>query len=112
LFSSVILHRKILLSYSYFTWIFLAPLFIYSILLVVIEFNIRTFYSWVNPYSLKWHIDPEDRLVIPTHHNDWYVQLDDELPVPLNKAIFIKKGQWHRLIKGTGSLTIKVKKYG
>ena len=73
---------------------------------------IRTFYSWVNPYSLKWHIDPEDRLVIPTHHNDWYVQLDDELPVSLNKAIFIKKGQWHRLIKGTGSLTIKVKKYG
>jgi hypothetical protein len=45
---SILSGKSVLLSYSYFTWIFLAPLFIYSILLVVIEFNIRTFYSYKN----------------------------------------------------------------
>jgi len=61
---------------------------------------------------LKWHMDDEDRTVEATHKTDWMLQLEDKLPVSLNKPIFIKKHQWHRLIKGTGHLTVKIIKHG
>ena len=37
-------------------------------------------------------------------------QLEDKLPVSLNEPIFIKRHQWHRLIKGGGSLMVKITK--
>ena len=42
---------------------------------------------------------------------DWLVQLDDSLPILLDKPIFIPKHVYHRTIKGTGSLLVKIKKY-
>ena len=71
----------------------------------------RLFPSYIKPNKLKWHMDDEDRLVEPLHGNDWFFQMEDQLPVPLNKPIFIKKHTWHRLIKGTGSLTVKITKH-
>ena len=38
------------------------------------------------------------------------VQLDNQLPVPLTETIFIPKEMYHRVIKGTGDLTVKIKK--
>ena len=70
----------------------------------------RLFYERVNPQKLKWHMDDEDRIVQALHKNNWQFQLEDQLPVPLNKPIFIERHQWHRLIKGDGSLMIKVTK--
>jgi hypothetical protein len=72
---------------------------------------IRSFPLWIKPERLKWHMDDEDRLIRPTHKTNWQFQFENELPVPLDKPIFIKRHQWHRLIKGTGSLTLKITKH-
>jgi len=70
----------------------------------------RLFPSWIKPNRLKWHMDDEDRIVEALHKTDWMFQLEDQLPVPLNKPIFIKRHQWHRLIKGSGPLIVRVTK--
>lgn len=72
--------------------------------------DIRTFSQDVHPNELMWHRDQENRLVEVIGTTDWMFQLDNQLPKPLTK-IFIKKDQWHRLIKGTGDLTVKITKY-
>ena len=72
---------------------------------------IRIFPSNINPRVLKWHMDDEDRLVVSLNKNNWLIQLDNELPVSLNKPIFITKHEWHRLHKGDGHLVIIVKKH-
>lgn len=60
--------------------------------------------------ELKWHWDDEDRIVVPIHESNWMIQMDDELPKPFNKSIFIEKGKMHRLIKGDGDLELKILK--
>ena len=75
------------------------------------EFFIREFSPDVDLDELKWHRDYEDRLVIPIGENDWLYQEDNSLPTPINKEIFIKKGVWHRVIKGKAPLVIKLKKF-
>ena len=70
----------------------------------------RLFPKWVIWSELKWHMDDEDRTVKATHETDWMIQLEDKLPVSLNESIFIKRHQWHRLIKGEGSLVVKITK--
>ena len=37
-------------------------------------------------------------------------QRDSELPIRIEGQIHIPKGEWHRAIKGTGDLKIKIKK--
>lgn len=69
---------------------------------------IRTFDDSIDPIELKWHRDDEDRVVISTSKTNWMIQLEDELPRDLNTAIFIERGQWHRLIKGTDILNVKI----
>ena len=40
---------------------------------------------------------------------NWKFQLDNQLPVSLYESkLFISKGTYHRLIKGTGDLVIKI----
>ena len=55
-----------------------------------------------------WHQDLEDRIVEALELTDWLVQLDDSLPIVLNKPIFIPKHMHHRVIKGTGHLLVKI----
>lgn len=69
---------------------------------------IRTFNSDLEDDELKWHWDDEDREVYPTHETDWKFQFDDEFPIDLKEMIFIEKGKYHRLIKGTGNLILKI----
>ena len=75
-------------------------------------FHVRTFSSDLNETELKWHFDEEDRIVICEHDTDWQFQMDDELPISIKKntPIYINEGVYHRIIKGTGDLTVKVKK--
>lgn len=75
-------------------------------------FHIRSFSSQLNETELKWHFDMEDRIVVCTEETDWMFQMDNELPIKINRntPIFIPEGQYHRIIKGTGDLTLKVKK--
>jgi hypothetical protein len=75
------------------------------------EYIIRKFDENIDPVELMWHMDNEDRLVEALESTDWLVQLDDSLPILLDKPIFIPKHVYHRTIKGTGSLLVKIKKY-
>lgn len=74
------------------------------------NYRIRTFSKDVNEYELKWHQDEEDRVVIPLHETDWQVQLDNQFPIKLKKGeeIQIPKYEWHRVIKGSGDLNVKI----
>ena len=75
-------------------------------------FHIRTFSSDLNESELKWHFDEEDRFVVCEQETDWLFQMDDQLPTKIekNKPIFIPEGEYHRIIKGTGNLVVKVLK--
>ena len=69
---------------------------------------IRSFSKDIASDELKWHTDGEDRTIIPLNENDWMIQLDNELPKPFKGTIFIPEGKYHRVIKGTTDLHIKV----
>jgi hypothetical protein len=71
---------------------------------------IRRFADDIDPIELMWHRDDEDRLIEAVSETDWYIQLENELPKLFSGQIFIPRHEWHRLIKGTGELLVKIKK--
>ena len=74
---------------------------------------IRTFDESVDPIELKWHRDDESRTIVSISPSDWKIQLENRLPADITTPIFIERGEWHRLIKGTGKLVVKIiKSYG
>ena len=72
---------------------------------------IREFSKDVDNHELEWHLDREDRLVEVIYNNNWYIQLDNQLPVLLKNTIFIPKETYHRVIKGDDKLIVKIKKF-
>jgi len=72
--------------------------------------NIRTFSKDVDPTSLVWHSDKEDRLIEVLEGEGWKLQLDNKLPLLLSKGdrIFINEGDVHRIHKGITDLKIKI----
>lgn len=71
---------------------------------------IRIFKSDVDDGSLVWHRDREDRIIESIDDTDWGIQLDNQLPMKIEGEVFIPMGVYHRLIKGTGDLKIKLTK--
>jgi hypothetical protein len=82
----------------------------YRDLKVTNQYIIREFNADIDPIELKWHRDREDRIVEIVGNTDWKIQLENQLPTSINESIFIPKGQWHRVIKGNGTLTLKINK--
>lgn len=72
--------------------------------------DVRIFRADVDPEELKWHRDEEDRTVVPLNNNDWMFQRDNGLPEPMDKEIKIARGEWHRVIKGTTELKVRIEK--
>jgi hypothetical protein len=72
---------------------------------------IREFSDDVDTHELEWHIDKEDRTVEVIENIDWQFQLDNNLPQLLKETIFIPKETYHRVIKGTGNLKVKITKH-
>lgn len=72
--------------------------------------KLRTFSENVESSELKWHVDMEDRIVTVLESNEWYLQMDNELPVKLTEGheYHIPKNVYHRVIKGVGDLKIKI----
>jgi hypothetical protein len=70
----------------------------------------RTFKSEVLSGEMVWHRDREDRYIEPIEPTNWFFQIDDTLPIKIEGRIFVPKGSWHRAIKGTGDLKIRIKK--
>jgi hypothetical protein len=73
---------------------------------------IRTFDQNIDEGELVWHRDREDRIVKSLTETDWMIQVDNELPKTLNEEVFIPKGVYHRVIKGSGELQIELYKLG
>ena len=71
---------------------------------------IREFKQDTDSGELMWHRDREDRIIESIGETDWLIQIDNELPKEINEKIFIPMGVYHRLIKGTGDLKIKLQK--
>lgn len=71
----------------------------------------RTFDPSTESEELKWHQDPEDRIVIFLGNTDWMYQEDDVLPVPAIGEFFIPAGKWHRLLKGKTKLDVIIQKF-
>ena len=70
---------------------------------------IREFSQDTPSFEFVWHRDKEDRVVQAMHDTDWLFQLDNEVPQRLSKnKLFIPKETYHRLIKGTGDLVVKI----
>ena len=82
----------------------------YTDIEVTDKYIIREFNENIDPIELKWHRDLEDRTIEIVGETDWKVQLENCLPSSLNEHIFIPKHSWHRVIKGTGTLKLKIHK--
>ena len=68
---------------------------------------IREFSQDTPSFEFVWHRDKEDRIVEAMHDTDWKFQMDNLVPQEINR-IFIPKETYHRLIKGTGDLVLKI----
>jgi hypothetical protein len=82
----------------------------YTDIEVTDKYILREFSQDIDPIELMWHRDDEDRLVEIVGETDWKLQLDNQLPTSMNQPIFIPRHEWHRVIKGTGNLTLKIHK--
>ena len=74
------------------------------------KYIIREFNEDIDPIELLWHRDDEDRLIEILEGTNWQIQLENQLPASMTKPIFIPRHEWHRTIKGTGKLRIKIYK--
>jgi len=82
----------------------------YTDIEVTDKYIIREFNENIDPIELMWHRDNENRTIEIIGETDWKVQLDNQLPTSLNEHIVIERHQWHRVIKGTGTLKLKIYK--
>ena len=76
-------------------------------------FLIRYFPIDIPEDFLYWHQDKKDRLVFVMHGEGWKIQFEDELPIYFSKGMVypIPKDKFHRLIKGSSELIIKIKEF-
>lgn len=72
--------------------------------------SIRIFKESLFDEELKWHFDDEDRTIESLEETDWKFQFDNQLPIELKGPIQIKRGEYHRLIKGSRDLKISIKR--
>lgn len=82
----------------------------YTDLEVTDEYIIREFCDNIDPIELLWHRDDEHRTIEIIGDTDWKLQLENQLPTSINQPIHIPRHEWHRVIKGTGTLKLKIHK--
>jgi len=82
----------------------------YNDIEVTDKYIIREFNENIDPIELMWHRDSTDRTLEILGETDWKIQLDNNLPTSLKERIFIQKHEWHRVIKGNGTLKLKIHK--
>jgi hypothetical protein len=75
------------------------------------DFFLREFQHDVDEEELVWHRDRSDREIAVLSGNGWKLQMDDELPEELTQGrlYHINKMVYHRLIKGSGKLLLKIR---
>ena len=82
----------------------------YSEKLLTENILLREFSKNLNQSNLAWHRDNEDRKIIVIEGNGWKFQKDNCLPEKIfpGDLVEIKAGEYHRLIKGTSDLIVKI----
>jgi hypothetical protein len=70
----------------------------------------RLFSKDLTQEDLKWHFDDEDRIISSKNPTDWLFQFDNKLPQKIDNEIYIKKGEWHRLIKGSSDIILIIER--
>ncbi len=57
-----------------------------------------------------WHRDNEDRMIEVLNGDGWQFQPENSLPILLKPGIgfIIRKGEYHRLIKGVNNLEVRI----
>ena len=73
---------------------------------------LREFKENVDSEELIWHRDRENREVTILQSSGWQLQMDNEIPKTLEegKTYYIPAFVYHRVIKGSGDLIVKIKK--
>jgi hypothetical protein len=82
----------------------------YTDIEVTDKYIIREFSENIDPIEMLWHRDNENRTVEILGETDWKLQLDNQLPTSMNEPIYIPRHLYHRVIKGTGNLKLKIHK--
>ena len=72
--------------------------------------SLRVFSTDLDQTDLVWHRDPETRIIEAVGDTDWKVQLEGGLPQSLTVPVTVPVGEWHRLVKGAGEVTLKITK--
>ena len=72
--------------------------------------RVRTFGEDIHDMELIWHRDKCNREVAVLEGDGWKLQLDNQLPVIMEKGRLyrIPKMVYHRIIKGKGDLRLKI----
>lgn len=72
----------------------------------------RTFPKDISEKELVWHRDLETRIIKVVSGVDWKLQFDNELPIDLeiDKSYIIPKMTFHRILKGSDNLLLKITK--
>lgn len=75
------------------------------------DIMLREFKQDVDDSELVWHRDRSDREITVLSGYNWKLQMDDNLPEELKhgRIYHIKKMVYHRLIKGSGRLLLKIR---
>ena len=73
---------------------------------------LRKFSKATSSDELIWHKDREDRIIEVISGSNWMLQLDNSIPELLSPGskYFIKNNTWHRVIRGSSDLIIKLTK--
>jgi hypothetical protein len=71
---------------------------------------IREFVQDTDSGEFTWHRDRESRTIESIGETDWLIQIDNELPKKIEGEVFIPMGIYHRLIKGSSDLKIRLRK--
>jgi len=73
--------------------------------------KIRTFDMTSNQDEYEWHRDKTDRNIKVLDGDNWLLQFDNRMPMPLeiNDEVFIPRGVFHRVYKGTTPLKIEIR---
>ena len=73
----------------------------------------RVFREHTPDNELEWHRDRNNRTVTVVECNGWKFQEDNKLPKTLKPGdvLKIKANQFHRIIKGSGSLVLEIEEH-
>jgi len=80
---------------------------------IVDGYIIRSFDITMEENQLYWHKDKENRVLYIVDGLGWKIQMDNELPFTLTKdgVYVVPKETFHRLVKGTTNLILKIKEF-